>query len=103
MATVIENFENANGNAVDTPNILGNDSEWDMQPTKSSEVTVMQTQSYRSLIACLVWMSNDCRSKLAIAVKKLSRQNNNPNRKQFDCETNVGMSARDLGSWNHCQ
>ena len=87
-AKVIENFENdfenANGNAVDTPNILGNDSEWYMQPTKSSEVTVMQTRSYRSLIVCLVWMSNNCRSKLAFTVKKLLIHDNNPSRKQFE-------------------
>ena len=75
MVKMIENFENENGNAVDTPNIMENDSEWDMQPTKSSEVTVMQTQSYRSMIACLVWMSNNCRSKLALTVKKLLRHN----------------------------
>ena len=81
---VIANFGMANCNAVNTPYVLGNDSEWDTQPTESSEVTFMQTQPYRSMVACILWISHNCRSELTFTVKKLSRHYNNPSRKHLE-------------------
>jgi hypothetical protein len=81
---VIANFGMANCNAVTTPYVLGNDSEWDTQPTESSEVTFMQTQPYRSMVACILWISHNCRSELTFTVKKLSRHYNNPSKKHLE-------------------
>jgi hypothetical protein len=71
-------------NAVEAPYVEGVEDIWNKSPTDLIEKNFMEKQPYRNIVACLLWISNMCRSELSYTVKRLSHHYNNPSKKHLE-------------------
>ena len=81
---VLTTFGMLDCNAVGAPYVEGVEDIWDRSPTDLVEKNFMEKQPYRNIVACLLWISNMCRSELSYTVKRLSHHYNNPSKKHLE-------------------
>ena len=81
---VLTTFGMIDCNAVGAPYVEGVEDIWDKSPTDLMEKNFMEKQPYRNIVACLLWISNMCRSELSYTVKRLSHHYNNPSKKHLE-------------------